>query len=336
MALPYTIRIIDGAVPEPAIAVDGHVEGAILELSHWPGNRTPASLKAELSTGIALRYVSLPVAERERLSQGARVLVNNHYDTDGILALFSLVQPECALQHRERLLACAAAGDLFRGDDERAFALDAYILAQTNAERYAAWQGHAKHERIANDLMRELPLLLAAPQLPHPEHWQAAVERLRRDQASLRAALRDEMIHLDLCVYTLEGAEGPGRHALFGDTRCDRALLINRVAGGTHARLVINTSSWFDIPGSSGQPRPDLAALAARLNQLEGHLASAPHAWRTHPSASPAPELWFGQVDCPFFTEHNPCLAPSRLDPLRIKREVIDAVRAAWVFPDAD
>jgi hypothetical protein len=324
--------MLERAPEEPAIAVDGHVAGAVLELSHWPGNATPASLKHELSTGIALRFAALPEAEREQLACGARVLVNNHYDTDGILACFVLSEPKLARRHAEFLLAAAACGDMFRGRDERAFALDMLILGLAGHTRYAGQQGHAKHERIANDLMAELPGMLEKEPLPYPELWTAALERLRADKDRLAAGLRDDMVHLDLFVCVLEQGSDPGRHALFSATGCDRALVLVRGSQGTRARLVINTTSWFDIPGQTRQPRPDLGELCRRLNQIE----SGSSRWHCHPTASPAPELWCGDPDSELFAEHNSKLGESAIDPLRIKREVIDAVRAAWSFPGED
>lgn len=325
-----TIRMLDAAPAEPVVVVDGHLETGGLELSHWPGNRTPPDLKHELSTGIALRFAALPGAERQQRLGGASVLVNNHYDTDGILACFAVAQPELALQHRDQLLAGAASGDFFRGNDERGFALDMLITGMASHPRYAGQKGHAKHERIANDLLQELPAILAAQTLPYPELWRAALERLREDKVRMNGASRDDMVHLDLLVCTLEAGPSPGRHAIFSTTGCDRALVLVRDPAGTLVRFLINTTSFFDIPGEPRQPRPDLPALCERLNSLETGTAR----WHCHPTRSPAPELWCGTSGAVFFAEHNSRLLPSSIDPLRIKREVIDAVRATWVFPD--
>ena len=79
-----------------------------------------------------------------------------------------------------------------------------------------------------------------------------------------------------------------------------------------------------------------LTALAARLNALEGTRETDAAAWRTQPTDSPAPELWFGGAGLEFFAEHNARLGESRLDARAIKREVLEAVRATWVFPDGD
>jgi hypothetical protein len=123
----------------------------------------------------------------------------------------------------------------------------------------------------------------------------------------------------------------PGRHALFGATEADRALVIGPRGAGATYRLVVNTTSWFELSSGPRLARPDLAALAQRLNELERTDDAGEIAWR----AQDAPELWFGRGDAPFFAEHAPWLAESRLAPKIVKNEVFDALRAAWTFPES-
>src|SRR5262249_2591290 len=93
---------------QPAISCDGLVPGAALDLTHWQGNHTPAQYKADTSTEIALRFVASPEAA-ERWA-GA-VVVNNHFDTDGILSAWILLDSDRAMAHRDLLVAAAEAGD---------------------------------------------------------------------------------------------------------------------------------------------------------------------------------------------------------------------------------
>ena len=92
----------------PAISCDGLVPGASLDLTHWQGNRTPSRYKADTSTEIALNFVRSP----EAVEQWAdAVVVNNHFDTDGLLSIWTLLDPEPAIANRELLVAAAEAGD---------------------------------------------------------------------------------------------------------------------------------------------------------------------------------------------------------------------------------
>jgi hypothetical protein len=335
------IRILDRATDERLISVDGAWAQPGLNLSHWPGNTTPPELRHDLSTGCALAFARLSAARQAELARGCTAIANNHYDTDGVLAIFALARPAVALAQSEFLLQAAAAGDLFRFPNERAFALDVLIgaLAEPGSPWEALWagsSGRGKHEILVRELVERLPWILAGGLEELGALWKPQVERLRADVEALRGATKDEIVHLELAVWTGERGLDPGRHALFGTSERDRALVLTREAGGTRARLILNTSSWFELVSRPALPRPDLAALAARLNELEQCAPGAELAWRAQPIASPAPELWFGRTELEFFAEHNDALAPSRLDPVLIKRVVQGSLRDAWVFPDAD
>ncbi len=92
----------------PAISCDGLVPGAGLDLSHWQGNRTPRRYKADTSTEIALNFIADP----EAFTQWAGALaVNNHFDTDGALSAWVLLEPGRASECRDLLVAAAEAGD---------------------------------------------------------------------------------------------------------------------------------------------------------------------------------------------------------------------------------
>jgi len=325
------IRIVEGLPAEPVLSVDGAWDAPGLNLSHWPGQKTPPELRHDLSTGIALNFSRLPEARQQELARGCTALANNHYDTDGVLALFALARPDEALPHTELLLQAAAAGDLYRFPGERAFALDALITAHGKGKG-----GAAQREAAVRELVDRLPWILAGGLEELGALWKPELERLRADLAALRGSARDEIVHLELALWTSERPIAPGRHALFGTSERDRALVLARGSEGTEARLVVNTSSWFELVSRPPLPRPGLEALAAKLNLLEGVAPGSAFAWRTQGSLSPAPELWFGGEELEFFAEHNDALAPSRLEPSVIRRAVLESLRAAWVFPDAE
>src|ERR1044071_4425111 len=97
---PYT-----GAAP--AICCDGLVPGLVLELSHWTGNRTPLEFKADTSTEMALKFVG----SQASLTLAGAPIVNNHFDVDGVMAIWVLLEPEQAAASRDLLVAAAEAGD---------------------------------------------------------------------------------------------------------------------------------------------------------------------------------------------------------------------------------
>jgi hypothetical protein len=124
----------------PAISCDGLVPGAALDLTHWQGNRTPSRYKADTSTEIALNFVGSPEAV-DRWAEA--VVVNNHFDTDGLLSIWVLLDPKQATARRDLLVAAAEAGDFDEWPvQDRGLWLDAAIraLASSAADDAAAYQ----------------------------------------------------------------------------------------------------------------------------------------------------------------------------------------------------
>ena len=92
----------------PKLSIDGTVPNSI-HFSHWNGNETPAELKADTSTEIALNLVTSP--NKDDLTQGIDLVTNNHFDTDGMLSVWTALTGERADQYRDVLIAAAEAGD---------------------------------------------------------------------------------------------------------------------------------------------------------------------------------------------------------------------------------
>jgi len=100
----YTDEIAD----LPKLSVDGTVDNSI-HFSHWEGNKTPEEVKADTSTEIALNLVTSP--HRDELTQGIDLVTNNHFDTDGLLSVWSVMTGERAAEYHDVLIAAAEAGD---------------------------------------------------------------------------------------------------------------------------------------------------------------------------------------------------------------------------------
>ena len=101
----------------PKLSVDGTVSDSI-HFSHWEGNETPAEVKADTSTEIALNLVGSP--NRNELTRGIELVTNNHFDTDGVLSVWTILTGERALELREKLIPAAEAGDFSEFTNEAA------------------------------------------------------------------------------------------------------------------------------------------------------------------------------------------------------------------------
>jgi hypothetical protein len=92
----------------PKLSVDGTVSNSI-HFSHWQGNTTPAEVKADTSTEIALNLVASP--NYSELTNNIELVTNNHFDTDGVLSVWTVLNGERALDYRDLLVSAAEAGD---------------------------------------------------------------------------------------------------------------------------------------------------------------------------------------------------------------------------------
>src|ERR1044072_5374025 len=92
----------------PKLSVDGTVDNSI-HFSHWEANATPAEVKADTSTEIALNLVASP--NRVALTNGIELVTNNHFDTDGVLSVWTVLNGERASSYRDLLISAAEAGD---------------------------------------------------------------------------------------------------------------------------------------------------------------------------------------------------------------------------------
>ncbi|MFO1327665.1 MAG: DUF6687 family protein [Rubrivivax sp.] len=179
--MPARLYISGSRHPRPAstrtLYADGshdplYREGVDLELSHWRPNVTPAVYKDDTSTGVAWRYLDAGAPG------GYDLVVNDHVDTDGLLASLVLLQPQACAPHRALLLQVAAMGDFAAWGDEP-------------AQRFYQ---HLAHERVR---------LHAAGVDPLERAWalhQVAVELMarppQRDDDGLLALRRAEA-HID-------------------------------------------------------------------------------------------------------------------------------------------
>src|SRR5207244_3119209 len=89
-----------------------------IHFSHWHGNETPAEVKADTSTEIALNLVASP--DFKELTQGIELVTNNHFDTDGVLSVWTVLTAQRARELRDQLIPAAEAGDFSEFTNENA------------------------------------------------------------------------------------------------------------------------------------------------------------------------------------------------------------------------
>ena len=276
----------DAIAAEPKLSVDGTVDNAI-HFSHWSGNKTPPSVKADTSTEIALNVVA--AANRNQLTQGIDLVTNNHFDTDGALSVWTMLNGERALQLRDKLIAAAEAGDF--SEFSSVDAVRASIVMQGSDSPIdksgSPLARHLAGEEITDEA-RAYELVL-----PHVERVITdtnALEELWRDSwMRIEAALDsfakgesrvEEDTRSRLSVVTLApeifGANGfdPSQHAvpftaISHHARGELFLIATPLKDGWTYRIDYPYYSWAETIVRPRIARRDFSALVNQLNEGE-------------------------------------------------------------------
>jgi hypothetical protein len=290
-----------GLEQTPKLSVDGTVSNSI-HFSHWEGNQTPATVKADTSTEIALNLIASP--EREQLTEGIELVTNNHFDTDGVLSVWTVLTGERAVELREKLIAAAEAGDFSEyssRDGVRASIViqgsDAVIPGEDAGSplaRHLAGKEEANEARSYELILPEVNNVLTRTdnyEFLWRDVWQrieAALESFARGDSRVE---EDEVSRLSLVTLApgLYGSEGfsPVRHAapftaISANARGQLFLIALPMMGAWGYRVDYPYYSWAETRVRPRIRRRDFSRLVARLNELElskANGASARGSW---------------------------------------------------------
>lgn len=250
----FSLVPFGAAAPPGAVTCDGLVEGARLDLTHWRGNRTPPSLKRDTSVEIALAFA------RDASPADTAHVVNNHFDTDGVLAVWTLLSPHRAAEHAGLVVAAAEAGDFDEWpSDERGLRLDAAIAAMARG-----LDERAAYERVLGALDDLVEHLDARDDL-----WGAAWSDLSAARSRARAgALGVESLGPIAILHHEPGlAELPGpvlhQAAPAGATRW--LLAFEEADGRFRYRYEMPRHAWADTVRRPTLTSPAKNALIADL-----------------------------------------------------------------------
>ncbi len=272
----------------PKLSVDGTVSNSI-HFSHWEGNETPSEVKADTSTEIALSLVGSP--RKNELTQGIELVTNNHFDTDGVLSVWTVLTGERALELRDKLIPAAEAGDFSEFTNENA--IRASIVIQGSDQVVpgevagSPLAGHLAGEQIDDDarayelVLPEVERLLT--RIDDYEHlWRAAWARVAAGIESFEKgdSKVEEFPESRLSLITLApelfspAGFNPTRHAapytaISRYTKGQLFLIATPLDGGWSYRIDYPYYSWAETVVRPRVPRRDLKPLLARLNQLE-------------------------------------------------------------------
>jgi uncharacterized protein DUF6687 len=266
----------------PNVIVDGaRTDNTLLTLSHWPKSGTPAELKGDTSAEIVFNYLDTPAFHVE-----AHAVSNNHFDEDGLVGIFVMLEPSVAERHRDLLLDVAQAGDfgIFRQREAAriAFTLSAHADPETSPLPGGIFE--RPYPELANELyvklLELLPKLLTGVD-EYRTFWEVEDAKLATSEELIEHGeiTIEERPDLDLAIVRLP--EDLVRHrvhrftqqrlaechpfALHNRTACSRLLLLQ----GRRVELQYRYEGWVQMASRRPALRVDLSGLANELNQEE-------------------------------------------------------------------
>jgi hypothetical protein len=282
------------AAGRPHAVVDGALlEGTALALSHWPDAGTPEQLAADTSTAIVQRYLEASPAGPE-----LRLVTNNHYDEDGALGIWLLLEGRDAPPERRRLaLEAAEAGDFHVWHDPAAArcALALMAMAEPATTPFASVRRALSRPAgpdPAGDIYRAVVPRIAGL-LDDPDRyrrlWRGPWAAIEADLALLEAGAAgiQELPELDLAV--VRAPRPLHEAAVYPRTACTRVLMASEDGRRT---LRYRYETWVRYVSRPLRPRVDLAPALARLDARE----TAPGTWRFEGVTPATPRLYLADA----------------------------------------
>ena len=327
----------DALEDTPKLSVDGTGPNSI-HFSHWEGNETPEELKADTSTEIALNLVASP--RRDSFTQGIDLVTNNHFDCDGVLSCWTVLNGERAMPYRDLLIAAAEAGDFSEHSSDDGVRVSIAIqgaeqsspnnddgspLAQMLAGREMATR-ISENDALAYELVfPEVERLLTNVSDYEPlwrEGWASvatALESFARGKSQVREFADSRISLVTLAPEIFHGTGfSPTRHsapftAISKFAHGELFLIGIPASGGWFYRIDYPYYSWAETVVRPRIIRRDLTGALESLNARETNRDGQ---WKTDRRE---------MTSAVKFLDENGSLTPSRLGP----DEVVEVLQAS-------
>ena len=259
--VPYS-----GLDGRPNVIVDGApAAGTVLTLSHWAHTPAPPGMAADLSTQMALAYAAGRPGPVD-------VVSNDHFDQDGLMSVFALVDPDTALACRELVVDIAAAGDFATYRSRHAARVSMAIAAMG--------AGGRDSDSLYAEALELVPAMLRSVE-PWRDVWAEEDATLDRSEQLVRSgAVRiDEVVDLDLAVVDVpEDAPDAGGHRFgFSWTSGLHPMAVHNATDrfavltmrGRRYELAYRFESWVQLCSRRPRSRVDLRPLADELSAAD-------------------------------------------------------------------
>jgi hypothetical protein len=311
----------------PKLSVDGTVDNSI-HFSHWQGNTTPAEVKADTSTEIALNLVASP--NRQLLTQDIELVTNNHFDTDGALSCWTVLNGERALDFKELLIDAAEAGDFSEYSSPAGVRVslaiqgsDGVIPDEKEGSPLAgllAGESVEDESRAYDLVLPEIKNLLSDVD-KYESLWrrgwekiEEALESFARGKSQAIEVADSKVSLVTLAPEIFGGRFSPTRHAapftaISNFAKGELFVIAIPTSGGLFYRIDYPYYSWAETVVRPKIQRRDLTAVLQRLNEMES-------GWKIDNRE---------MTSAAKFMDESGSMVPSRLDPDTVVRAFTSA-----------
>lgn len=255
-----------------AIIVDSlHPNGLVL--SHWRGATNPPGVAGDTSADIVLNALQAP-----NLNLDYCFVTANHFDIDGFVGVWALLNPELALAYEAILRQVALIGD-FRELDldkpgaDHALKLVCWLNAQEKKLFYPPFGAGdtEENEVIAsvpkfNYFLREFERILLYPE-KEKRVWAPEYNQVIDDYAFLHSPATLVEAYPEVGLICLATPRPVHYYALFSLTTGFDMVLAQYQSNCYE--LEYKYTTWVDIQSRPTLPRLTLAPLVTELNKME-------------------------------------------------------------------
>jgi len=265
----------------PNIIVDGAASDATaITLSHWPKSGTPYPLKADSSAEIVFNYLDSPDFHVD-----AKAISNNHFDQDGLVGIYSLLNPAKAIAMRDLLIDIAQAGDFVKYHDRQAARVAFIISSFTHQDmspldpEIFEMDPSRKCAALYRALLPMLELFISDTE-NYQSYWEKEDRWLEESERAISRGIITirELNEYELAVVSLpenwtaassDGTLGVDHichpMAINNKTDCNRVLIVR----GHQYALLYRYESWVQYISKPTAPRVDLTKFAEELTAQE-------------------------------------------------------------------
>lgn len=253
------------------VCVDGLFD-AKLQVSHWRGNNTPAEFKADTTTEMAFKLIES--LDKDKYLNGIDTVSNNHFDADGLISAFVLVNPEIALQNKQSLINTAITGDFAEFTTEDALKTSIVIDSMFDMEKsmFRTELTNKSYPDIVQLLYEKgfeiLPALINSID-DYEQFWKDEFREYKESEKSFITQNSVFSNYSDCRLSVIESTFSLHKVARYAHAENDIVLSAVKTAKGNHYELEYKLHTWFDTTRQKRIKRKDLNPLAGKLNLIE-------------------------------------------------------------------